>query len=61
MREISEDLQRRKNADDVDARKAHFKKLCFEWHPDRNRERSETGNIVFQYLQEKKPWFLRQE
>lgn len=40
--DISEDLKRRKNADDAAARKAHFKQLCLHWHPDKNPDKAET-------------------
>ena len=57
LAEISDDLDQRRSADARGLRKAHFKRLTRQWHPDKNSERIETATKVFQMLQEKKEWF----
>lgn len=42
----------------LDARKSLFKALCLSCHPDKNLDHPEKAREVFQYLQEKKGWFL---
>jgi len=54
---MGDDLDQRRSADARGLRKAHFKQLMRQWHPDKNSERIETATKVFQMLQEKKAWF----
>ena len=42
-------------------RKAFFMQECLKWHPDKNKGKEEESKEVFQFLQEKKAWFLGQE
>lgn len=44
-------------------RKKFFRKKCLEWHPDKHPDSENKKFIatcVFQFLQEKKDWFLRE-
>jgi len=42
----------------VAQRKKALRCLQMRWHPDKNPERLEVANSVFQFIEETKPWFL---
>jgi len=39
-------------------RKKALRVLQIRWHPDKNPDREEVANSVFQFIEETKPWFL---
>mmetsp|Transcript_104408 Transcript_104408/g.283620 ORF Transcript_104408/g.283620 Transcript_104408/m.283620 type:complete len:171 (-) Transcript_104408:34-546(-) len=39
-------------------RKKALRVLQIRWHPDKNPDRAEVANSVFQFIEETKPWFL---
>mmetsp|Transcript_17863 Transcript_17863/g.38414 ORF Transcript_17863/g.38414 Transcript_17863/m.38414 type:complete len:97 (-) Transcript_17863:151-441(-) len=50
-------LRAEKQSLNADERKKSFRVLVTAWHPDKNRDNDRLATAVFQYLQEKRPWF----
>mmetsp|Transcript_51091 Transcript_51091/g.91749 ORF Transcript_51091/g.91749 Transcript_51091/m.91749 type:complete len:733 (+) Transcript_51091:70-2268(+) len=43
---------------EVSKRKKALRCLQIRWHPDKNPDKVEVSNSVFQFIEETKPWFL---
>eukprot|EP00392_Amoebophrya_sp_AT5.2_P015471 g15677.t1 len=57
---LDSDLQAHQNEPAADRKKV-FRKLCLEWHPDkRPSDAPFVAKRAFQFLQERKDWFLKE-
>lgn len=43
---------------EVAKRKKALRFLQLRWHPDKNPDKLEIANSIFQFIEETKPWFL---
>lgn len=58
--ELADQLNQMKTSLDATERKKVFAKLCLRWHPDKNSDNVQHATAMFQMLQEKKDWFLKE-
>lgn len=57
--ELADQLNRLRESLSAAEKKKHFAKLCLRWHPDKNADNIQHATAMFQMLQEKKEWFLK--
>lgn len=57
--DILQQLQKTRT-EDIASRKKTFKFMQLKWHPDKNPDDAELATAVFQFLQEKKDWYLEE-
>jgi len=58
---LARELTRIKQSQSTEERKKYYKNMCIKWHPDKNIGQEDLATPMFQVLQEKKDWFLREE